>query len=243
MEKIHFQEEAVSGLLSEFKCLWRNEGSLQNLTFKAPTGSGKTYMTERFICELAHQPDWQQDVAFVWITFSDDLAMQSRDKFRQYFAPNIPGRLLTISDFSLGRLGTNDVMFLNWQKLVSRKAEDRVNRRPKDERLLKEQGYYFEDVIEQTHAEGREIILIIDESHKNVTSASMRDVIEPMNPKIIVRVSATPEREPSYSDVSSGKEGFVEVKRQDVVDAGMIKAEVVCQTEEDLRKHQGEDLD
>lgn len=243
MEKILFQEKAIDSLLWWVKRLWRNEGQQQNLTFKAPTGSGKTYMTERLICELAHQPDWQQDVAFVWITFSDDLAMQSRDKFRDYFAPNIPGRLLTISDFDLGRLEKNDVMFLNWQKLVSRKAENRVNRRPDDERMLKEQGYYYEDVVEQTHADGREIILIIDESHKNVTTASMRDVIQPMDPKLIIRVSATPEREPSATDVNHFREGYVEINRQEVVDAGMIKAEVVCQTEEDLRKQSGQDLD
>ena len=76
MEKILFQEKAIDSLLWWVKRLWRNEGQQQNLTFKAPTGSGKTYMTGRLICELAHQPDWQQDVAFVWITFSDDLAMQ-----------------------------------------------------------------------------------------------------------------------------------------------------------------------
>lgn len=238
-----FQEKAIDSLLWWVKRLWRNEGQQQNLTFKAPTGSGKTYMTGRLICELAHQPDWQQDVAFVWITFSDDLAMQSRDKFRDYFAPNIPGRLLTISDFDLGRLEKNDVMFLNWQKLVSRKAENRVNRRPDDERMLKEQGYYYEDVVEQTHADGREIILVIDESHKNVTTASMRDVIQPMDPKLIIRVSATPEREPSATDVNHFREGYVEINRQEVVDAGMIKAEVVCQTEEDLRKQSGQDLD
>lgn len=243
MEKILFQEKAIDSLLWWVKRLWRNEGQQQNLTFKAPTGSGKTYMTGRLICELAHQPDWQQDVAFVWITFSDDLAMQSRDKFRDYFAPNIPGRLLTISDFDLGRLEKNDVMFLNWQKLVSRKAENRVNRRPDDERMLKEQGYYYEDVVEQTHADGREIILVIDESHKNVTTASMRDVIQPMDPKLIIRVSATPEREPSATDVNHFREGYVEINRQEVVDAGMIKAEVVCQTEEDLRKQSGQDLD
>lgn len=243
MEKILFQEKAIDSLLWWVKRLWRNEGQQQNLTFKAPTDSGKTYMTGRLICELAHQPDWQQDVAFVWITFSDDLAMQSRDKFRDYFAPNIPGRLLTISDFDLGRLEKNDVMFLNWQKLVSRKAENRVNRRPDDERMLKEQGYYYEDVVEQTHADGREIILVIDESHKNVTTASMRDVIQPMDPKLIIRVSATPEREPSATDVNHFREGYVEINRQEVVDAGMIKAEVVCQTEEDLRKQSGQDLD
>lgn len=243
MDNIKFQEKAINELLSWLKRLWRNDAYMQEITFKAPTGSGKTYMTERFICELTHQPDWQQDVAFVWITFSDDLAMQSRDKFIEYFAPNIPGRLLTINDFSQGRLGRNDVLFLNWQKLVSRRAEDRVNRRPDDPRMLKEQGYYYEDIVEQTHREGREIVLIIDESHEHVTESAQRDVIDPMNPKVIIRVSATPTQIPSYSDVTHGKAGFVEVDQQDVIDEGLIKSEIVCQTEEDLRKHQGEDLD
>lgn len=243
MEKIAFQEKAVEELLESFKRLWKNGNPMLELTFKAPTGSGKTYMTEKFITELGNQPDWQQDVAFVWITFSDDLAMQSRDKFMDYFYPNVPGGLLTINDFNKGALHTKDVLFLNWQKLVSRKAEDRVNRRPDDERLRKEQGFYYEDVIEMTHAEGREIVLIIDESHKNVTFASMRDVIVPMNPRIIVKVSATPESEPSFSDVKNGRAGFVEVERQDVIDAGMIKEQIVCQTDEDVRKNQGLDFD
>ena len=243
MEKIAFQEKAVEELLEQFKRLWKNGSSMLDLTFKAPTGSGKTYMTEKFICELGNQPDWQQDVAFIWITFSDDLAMQSRDKFLDYFYPNVPGNLLTINDFNKGALRSKDVLFLNWQKLVSRKAEDRVNRRPEDERLRKEQGFYYEDVIEMTHAEGREIVLIIDESHKNVTIASMRDVIVPMNPRVIVKVSATPESEPSFSDVKNGKAGLVEVDKQDVIDAGMIKEQIVCQTDEDVRKNEGLDFD
>ena len=35
----------------------------------------------------------------------------------------------------------------------------------------------------------------------------------------------------------------MEVKRQDVIDAGMIKRELICQTEEDIRNRGDEDLD
>ena len=242
MEYIEFQEKAIKDLLDSFKRLWRNGNNGLVLTFKAPTGSGKTFMTESFISRLMNQPDWSADVAFLWITFSDELAMQSREKFIEYFYPNIPN-LLTINDLNRGALRSGDVMFLNWQKLVSKKAEDRVNRRPPDPLMHKEQGFYYEDVIEMTHEAGREIVLIIDESHKNVTTASMRDVIEPMNPRIIVKVSATPEKEPSISDVNNGKAGWVEVNRQDVVDAGMIKEQVVCQTDEDVRQVKDMDFD
>ena len=243
MDRIEFQEQTVEKLLCQFKTLWKQPQHKIPITLKAPTGSGKTYMTEKFICELTKQPDWVQDVAFVWITFSDDLAMQSRDKFRDYFPTSLPGRLLTIQDFRQGALHEHDILFMNWQKLVSRSAENRVLRRPDDERNEKEQGFYFEDVVELTHAEGREFVLIIDESHKNVTDAAVRDVINPINPKIIIKVSATPECEPSCSDVQNHRAGFVEVKRQDVIDAGMIKRELICQTEEDIKNRGKEDLD
>lgn len=243
MARIEYQEKAVDELLCQFKELWKQPQYQIPITLKAPTGSGKTYMTEKFICELFKQGDWVQDVAFIWVTFSDDLAMQSRDKFMDYFPTSLPGRLLTIQDFQQGVLHERDIIFLNWQKLVSKAAEDRVLRRPGDERNEKEQGFYFEDVVELTHAEGREFVMIIDESHKNVTSAAVRDVIGPVNPKIILKVSATPESEPSYSDVQNHRAGFVEVLRQDVIDAGMIKRELVCQTEDDIKDRGDKDLD
>ncbi len=243
MERIQFQEDAVDELLRQFKDLWKQPQHQIPITLKAPTGSGKTYMTEKFICELTKQPDWSQDVAFVWITFSDDLAMQSRDKFMDYFPTSLPGRLLTVQDFQQGALRERDILFLNWQKLVSRAAENRVLRRPDDERNEKESGFYFEDVVEMTHAEGREIVMIIDESHKNVTSAAVRDVIGPINPKIILKVSATPESEPSISDIQNHRAGWYEVSREKVIGAGLIKRELICQTEDDIKSKGDKDLD
>ena len=243
MERIQFQEDAVDELLRQFKDLWKQPQHQIPITLKAPTGSGKTYMTEKFICALTIQPDWSQDVAFVWITFSDDLAMQSRDKFMDYFPTSLPGRLLTVQDFQQGALRERDILFLNWQKLVSRAAENRVLRRPDDERNEKESGFYFEDVVELTHAEGREIVMIIDESHKNVTSAAVRDVIGPIKPKIILKVSATPESEPSISDIQNHRAGWSEVPREDVIGAGLIKRELICQTEDDIKSKGDKDLD
>ena len=77
-------------------------------------------------------------------------------------------------------------------------------------------------------------MMIIDESHKNDTYSAVRDVINPLNPKIIIKVSATPESEPTISDIRHNRAGFVEVDREDVIDAGLIKEEIISQTEEDL---------
>ncbi|MBO4530736.1 MAG: DEAD/DEAH box helicase family protein [Paludibacteraceae bacterium] len=238
-----FQQRAIDEMLESFKNLWKHNSSTVELTLKSPTGSGKTFITTHFIDALNNQPDWDEDVAFVWITFSDELAMQSKAKFDDYFFPNLRNQLLTIADFSQGKLNRNDILFLNWQKLVSRRAADRQNRRPEEPELIKEAGFYFEDVAENTLAEGRQIIMIIDESHKNVTESAYRDVINPLNPRIIVKVSATPEKEPSFSDVRNHKAGWVEVNIKDVIEEGLIKKEIVSQTEEDLKRYEEEDLD
>lgn len=232
---LKFQQNAVEELTAQFKAIWfANNDNLHEIVFKSPTGSGKTFMVSNFINGLHTQPDWNEDVAFVWITFSDDLAMQSRDKFFEYFHPNIGNQLLTVQDFGQGILKRNDILFLNWQKISTEKADKRVLRRPEDERLYKEKGYYFEDIVENTHAEGRQIIMIIDESHKNVTDLAITTVIKPLNPKVILKVSATPTSTPSMDDIEDNRAGYVRVKREDVIAAGLIKEEIISQTEEDL---------
>ena len=246
MQMLPFQEKAVlgeDGLVKTFKKLWATNNRNINLTFKSPTGSGKTFMVCNFLHHLQNDPEFGADVAFVWITFSDELAMQSRDKFTDYFFPNVGRNLLTIADFSQGVLQRDDVLFLNWQKLVAKDAEKRLLRRPEKEELQKEQGFYFEDVVEKTFAEGREIVMIIDESHKNVTAAAYRDVINPLKPRILLNVSATPEQIPNASEVNNLQAGFVEVLRKDVVAEGLIKEQIASQTEEDLKAIEGEDLD
>lgn len=238
-----FQQKAIDELVATFKRLWQNGNTQSPLVFKSPTGSGKTFMVSNFINQLNYQPDFIEDIAFVWITFSDDLAMQSKEKFYEYYFPNLSNQLLTVQDFNQGVLQSKDILFLNWQKLVSKKAADRVLRRPDNDELQKEQGFYFEDIVEKTHSENRQIVMIIDESHKNVTSSALRDVINPLNPKIIVKVSATPEEIPNASEITNNLAGYVEVNRQDVVAEGLIKEEIISQTEDDLNQYTAQDHD
>ena len=244
MRKLGFQEKAVAELIAAFKRLWMAPGDMLPIVFKSPTGSGKTFMTESFIQELSASGGVPDDVAWIWITFSDDLAMQSKAKFEEYFYPNVGRRLLTVADFSDGVLKNGDILFLNWQKLVARDADARILRRPEDKNKKKENGYYFEDVIEATHAQGRRIAMVIDESHKNVTADAERIVIEPANPKVIIKVSATPKSVPTREEEDDGKAAFVRVRREDVVAAGLIKEAIVSQTREEIERGSGEqDLD
>lgn len=241
MEQIPFQIEAVDKLVDKVKTLWFRKERQIPVVLKAPTGSGKTYMTQKMICDLAEQPDWDREVAYVWITFSDDLAMQSKYKFEVYFPTSKHGRLLTIEDFSLGSLQKNDVLFINWQKLVSEKAADRIYRRPENPAERHESRVYFEDFVENTHDKGIEVIFIIDECHLNVTEAANRDVISKLDPKVSIHVSATPP--PEMIAKAAEYDANIFVKREDVVAQGLIKESIVTQTKEDLAKYKGEDED
>lgn len=244
MEQLTYQERAIDGLVTAFKTLWITGKHQLPLVLKAPTGSGKTYITCRFVLSLLAQPDWKRDVAFVWITFSEDLAMQSLGKMRDYFSPNIPGRLLTAADIETEDLKSGDILYLNWQKLVARNAEDRKLRRPNDGGVTKEAGQYFEDLCEKCHAEGREVVLIVDESHKHMaTDLAKSNVIDTLNPRIILQVSATPNKIPTVEQVALCEAGFVSIDHDDVVAADMIKGSVVGQTADELKEHEGEDLD
>ena len=180
-----FQREAIDELKEIFVRLWLNPDRQLPLILKSPTGSGKTFASASFINELNGLPNWDEDKAFIWITFSDDLAMQSKDKFQEYFRNALQNDLLTVNDINNGKLKKNDILFLNWQKLVTRAAKNRILRRPENPDERKESGSYWEDFIDKTHEEGREIILIVDEVHKNTNTALAQDVIDYINPKII----------------------------------------------------------
>jgi len=236
-----FQQDTIEELLSTLTAIWRKEGKQLPLVFKSPTGSGKTFMLAHFIRGLNKLPNWDMDKAFVWITFSDDLAMQSKKKFEEYFENTLENNLLTVNDINRGKMFKNDILFLNWQKVVSRAAENRILRRPEDERMIKESGKYFEDFIDGTKKDDRSIILIIDEAHTNVTPDLAQQIIDYIDPKIVIHVSATPKPEivAKAADLSS----YVVVDRERVVSEGLIKEKIITQTEEDLKNLEGKDLD
>jgi type III restriction enzyme len=238
---LEFQVTAVEKLTSSFVRLWGMQRKQLPLVFKSPTGSGKTLIMANFVVGLNHLPNWDSDKSFIWITFSDDLALQSRDKFHQYFGTVLENGLLIVTDLDRGLLQKNDILFLNWQKVVSKAAKNRVLRRPEDLRFKKETGYYFEDFIDGTKAKNREIILIIDEAHTNVTADLAQEIIDYINPRVVVHVSATPK--PEMVVAAAELESFIQVSRDAVIAEGLIKSQIITQTHEDLANTSSDDLD
>jgi len=238
---LEFQKDAIDDLTKAFVKLWEKEGKQLPLVFKSPTGSGKTLVVSHFIRGLNHLPNWDEDKTFIWITFSNDIAMQSKNKFEEYFENTLENETLTVAEIDRGKLQKNDILFLNWQKIVTRSAENRILRRPDNEEERKEKGVYFEDFIENTHKDNREIILIIDEAHTHVSTELAQQIINEIDPKVVLHISATPD--PSIIAKAAENNSFVNVDHKRVVEEGLIKEKILVQTEEDLKRYKSEDLD
>ncbi len=83
-------------------------------------------------------------------------------------------------------------------------------------------------MLDKTREEGKQIVLIVDEAHRNyLTDNSRRFVDEVIKPKLTIEVSATPIMTISPEDIADGKAGYVKVAFNDVVESGLIKQETV----------------
>lgn len=225
-----FQETAIAQLKEKFLTLWKLGDHNLNLTFKSPTGSGKTIMMAQFLRDIVADPRFSHaDVGFLWITNSDTLAMQSKDKLFSYYGGASENPLVDMNDLRDGSIPKNGIFFINWQKVVSKAKENRKLR------TEGESNTTFDEYLENTHNLKREVVLIIDEEHIASSTILASDLIKNViKPRIIIGVSATPQNT-----------GFatVDVSREDVISAGLIKEKIIFQTEEDLESENYEGVD
>jgi len=236
-----FQEKAVADLRKQFLELWKTVNRKLPLIFKAPTGSGKTVMVAQFLKDISSDPQFDVDKAFLWFSFSEESYVQSKNKLFDYYGGANELTLLDLNDLSRGKLEKNNVFFINWQKIKASTKEGRVLRTP-TEYTYGDDGI-FDEFIKRTQENGRELVLIVDEAHRDTDTELADDLIELINPRIILKITATPKTEPTASDVIQKRAGFVEVLREDVIDAGLIKEKIITQTKEDLDKLTKKEID
>lgn len=224
-----FQETAISQLKEKFLTLWKLGDHNLNLTFKSPTGSGKTIMMAQFLRDIVSDPRFSNaNIGFLWITNSDSLAMQSKDKLFSYYGGASENTLLDMNNLKDGFIPKNGVFFINWQKLVS-KAQG--NRKLRTEG---EMNTTFDEYLKATHDQKREVVLIIDEEHIASSTVLASDLIKNViKPRIIIGVSATPQ--------TMGV--TVDVDRTSVVKEGLIKEKTIFQTAEDLESKKFQNMD
>jgi len=226
-----YQEKAVNQLIETAVKLLDFDGPGEALVFQAPTGSGKTIMTAKFIEGLIKELP-NDDICFVWMSIGKgELHLQSKHSLEKVFA-GFPRVTLAEEEFLGGRerIVQNEVVVANWEKLRSKDGktgEWKVLLMKDGEKLN------FRDVLEKTR-EQRKIILIIDESHTNATSERAQELRQIISADLVMEMSATPKLMPTVADLFETKAGYVKVNPKDVIEEGMIKKELIIN--EDIEK-------
>jgi len=208
MKQVAYQEEYINELTeTAVKLLndkYRDQGTI---VLKAPTGSGKTYMISQAITKIVKQQGSKASYCFIWLSVNS-LHEQSRQSLSQYLEDEKLLECITIDDIQNNTIEENEIVFINWDSLIK---ENNVFR------MENEKDWNLQSVVANTKDEGREIILIIDESHRTAKAEKAKEVINEIQPKLTIEMTATP---------SSISGTLIEIPLGRVIAEGMIKSEV-----------------
>jgi len=205
----NYQYVAVKELLeTSKKLLTRTDG--QKLIFKAPTGSGKTIIMAEFLKQLTDDREILTPLTFIW-TAPRKLHTQSKKKLEKYYEDTRAIECADFEDLTDKQIAENEILFLNWESINKKDKNTIVKENEKE--------FYLGKIVENTKSEGREIVLVIDESHHHATSDISQDLITDIAPRLTIEVSATP--------IISNPDEIVSVPLEDVKMEGMIKKSVI----------------
>ena len=218
MKELKFQQKAVRKLVDETIDLLRLSGHRKTLIFKAPTGAGKTVMASQMLADLTEELQNRgdspyQQVAFIWIA-PNKLHQQSYFKMKNYFTEThlLKPVMYDEIDQSEGTIKPGEILFVNWESINKEK-----NVMVRDS----EQNASLYEITRRTQEEqGLPIIVVIDEEHLFWSKSADKSakVLQKINPKVEIRISATPKTNADHK---------VTVSREEVVKEEMIKKQVV----------------
>lgn len=156
----------------------------KEMVLYAPTGSGKTVISCKLIDDYL---DENRNTVFLWICpGAGGLQKQSQDSFKE-MTSSIPNG--DVYSFINEQSPEGQVFFINWDKINS--ASNVV---------LKEGEYKnFMEKIQQCHILNIDIFMIIDEEHRYHETAE--SYIANIQPKHVLRISATPATESGHIEV------------------------------------------
>ncbi len=218
MKELKFQQKAVRKLVDETIDLLRLSGHRKTLILKAPTGAGKTVMASQMLADLTEELQSRgdspyQQVAYIWIA-PNKLHQQSYFKMKNYFTETrlLKPVMYDEIDQSEGTIKPGEILFVNWESINKEK-----NVMVRDS----EQNASLYEITRRTQEEqGLPIIVVIDEEHLFWSKSADKSakVLQKINPKVEIRISATPKTNADHK---------VTVSREEVVNEEMIKKQVV----------------
>lgn len=223
LKKYSYQDKAVdevvksvtTGLAGEY------DAGYAKVLFKAPTGAGKTIMMARVIDRLVQENE--RPLSFVWVSVRS-LAEQSRDKFERYIGGGA-ATFVGLDEVVDQEIKANQVLFFNWEKVFTKARRDNPDKDVKvgdyTNKFMRDNEWdrNLQAFCENTRANGRKVVLVIDESHTHLTANTQSIIDDIIKPAVRVDVTATPKND-FYNFP-------VEVSLQAVKDAEIIKKEVV----------------
>lgn len=212
----NYQRDAVDELKG-YISLGFNSKNRKEVVFKAPTGSGKTFMASSLFEELASEHP-EVNFCILWACpGKGELHKQSHDAVKTYLGGNPVCSLLEEDFFGTRKYIKNkEIVFINWEKLI---IKDKGTGTWANNLMKEQEGLNFLDVIDRTKKNGTKVVLVVDESH--VGASAKTRIQEFINtiiiPNILLEMSATPLNE--HIDV--------EVNPEDVIKEGMVKEDVI----------------
>lgn len=206
-----YQDKAISDLYSAATNLLQKAGN-KVIIFRAPTGSGKTIMMAEFLRKLISENITGSLLSFIWAA-PRQLHIQSQEKLERYYYENKALNCSFFEDLVDKNIDENEILFLNWESI---NKKDNIYIREN------ENDFNLSSVLQNTRDQGRQVILIIDESHFSTNTEIASGLRNMISPKLTIEVSATP--------VFQGDQ-LVSVDREDVIHDEMIKKYVVINQE------------
>ena len=209
-----YQERNIEKLRQEIIDQLNTAGTRRKIVFQAPTGAGKTVMATEVMARLhtcLRDEDCQfSKVAFVWLA-PNALHIQSYLKMKSVFSETHVLEPIVYDDLDLsteGYIEEGQVFFVNWQS-INKKTNVMVRG--------SEQTASIYDIVENTRKHNIAIVCMIDEEHMfaGVNAKKSEAVLKLLNPKVEVRISATP--------VTNNADAKISIARADVISSGMIK--------------------
>lgn len=225
-----YQARAIEKLGNALtKLLTVDGGSDRLVVFKAPTGSGKT-LTVGYALSNVHEIPGTKPFVILWLSPADGgLHRQSaRSLARILEGTTLDVQLLATRDDVVANATppSGTLLVASWQGLRKEDADGLwANQMMRDG----EKADFFDLLIGITDR-GMDLIVVIDESHKNLTatqSAKLMAAISEVRPFIRLEMSATPKTEVNEDLEEDGIHHKVRVRFADVEKEEMVRKSAI----------------